>query len=71
LAGETGGRCFVVSPIDPIENIYSQIEEELRSQYGLGFTVDMTKPGRAYRKLRLTTTQRDLTVQTRDGYFPD
>ena len=32
--------CFEVSKKEPVEQIYSQIEEELRNQYNLGYTPD-------------------------------
>ena len=70
ISKETGGRLFEVSKKQPIDEIYSQIEEELRNQYSLGYTPDRTAteaPG--YRKIQLTTKQQDLTVQTRAGYY--
>jgi hypothetical protein len=43
----------------------------LRHQYSLGYTPDNTDDkNRLYRKLRLTTKQKGLTVQTREGYYP-
>jgi VWFA-related protein len=68
LSGETGGGYFEVSDDQPIEKIYTQIQEELRSQYSLGYTPDRAE-GAAYRKVRLTTIRKDLTVRTRDGYY--
>ena len=72
ISKETGGRLFEVSKKEPIDQIYSQIEEELRNQYNLGYTPDRKAadaPG--YRKIQLTTTQKDLTVQARQGYYPN
>jgi VWFA-related protein len=71
LAQETGGRCFIVSPNDSIEKIYAQIEEELRSQYSLGYSPDRTDASIKYRKIHLATRRRDLTVRTRDGYYAE
>src|SRR5580693_9069918 len=36
MSKETGGRFFEVSKKEPIDQIYAEINEELRSQYGLG-----------------------------------
>ncbi len=72
ISKETGGRLFEVSKKQPISEIYSQIEEELRNQYSLGYTPDRNEadaPG--YRKIQLSTKQKDLTVQTRQGYYAD
>jgi VWFA-related protein len=70
ISKETGGRLFEVSKKQPIGDIYVQIEEELRSQYSLGYTPG-SEPGQGYHKILLTTKQKDLIVQTRDGYYAD
>ena len=70
LSLETGAGFFEVSRKQPIEKIYDRIQEELRSQYSLGYTSD--KPdGGGYRKIRLTAKQKNLVVRTRDGYYAD
>jgi VWFA-related protein len=68
ISKETGGRLFKVSKKQPIEDIYSSIQEELRNQYSLGFTPDKTDAA-GYHKILLTTNQKDATVQTRDGFY--
>jgi VWFA-related protein len=68
ISKETGGRLFEVSKKETVDKIYSEIDEELRSQYSLGYTPDKnTGPG--YHKIQLTTKQKELTVQARDGYY--
>ena len=42
ISKQTGGRLFEVSKKLPIEQIYSQIQDELRNQYNLGYTPDRT-----------------------------
>ena len=70
ISKETGGRLFEVSKKQPIDQIYTSIAEELRNQYSLGYTPG---PGVApgYHKIHLTTKQKDMSVQTRDGYYSD
>lgn len=58
MARETGGAV--------LEN-FNRIQQELRSQYSLGFSPGSGKAG--YRKLRVQLKQRGLTAQARDGYF--
>jgi VWFA-related protein len=70
LAEETGGGFFEVSEDNPIDKIYAQIEEELRSQYSIGYTPSRVDKNGKYRKLKLTTVQTNLIVRTRDGYYP-
>jgi VWFA-related protein len=69
MAKETGGRFFEVSKKLPINEIYTQIEDELRSQYSLGYTPGKADSGSGYHKINLTTTDKDLIVQTREGYY--
>ncbi len=70
ISSETGGRLFEVSKKQSVDQIYRQIEEELRSQYSLGYTPDAAA-GTGYHKIHLTTKQKDLVVQAREGYYAD
>jgi len=69
ISKETGGRMFEVSGKESVSRIYSQIEEELRNQYSLGYTPDRPDPGAGYHKISLKTRQKDLVVQARTGYY--
>src|SRR5262249_30791248 len=69
ISKETGGRLFEVSGKETVGKIYSQIEDELRNQYNLGYTPDRTDPGAGYHKISLKTKQKDLVVQARAGYY--
>jgi VWFA-related protein len=71
LSKKTGGRLFEVSKKQPIEQIYDHIEEELRNQYNLGYTPDRPNPGPGYHKITLTTKEKHLIVQARDGYYAE
>ncbi len=68
ISKETGGRFFEVSKKEPIDQIYSSIQEELRNQYSLGFTPDKADTA-SYHKIVLKTKQKDTSVQTRDGFY--
>jgi VWFA-related protein len=69
ISKETGGRFFEVSKKQSIDEIYASIEEELRNQYSLGYTPDKADAAPGYHKIQLTTMQKDVVVQTRDGYY--
>jgi VWFA-related protein len=69
ISNETGGRFFEVSKKQPIDQIYASIDEELRNQYSLGYAPDKTDATTGYHKIHLTTKQKELVVQTRDGYY--
>ena len=69
ISRETGGRFFEVTKKQPIDQIYAQIEQELRNQYSLGYTPTKEVAGTGYHKITLTTGNKDLAVQTREGYY--
>jgi len=47
------------------------VEQELRNQYSLGYSPDKAVAGAGYHKITLATTNKDLTVQTREGYYAE
>jgi VWFA-related protein len=69
VARETGGRFFEVSHHMPIDKVFAAIEEDLRNQYSIGYSPDQPPEG-GYRHIHLTTKQKGLVVQTREGYYP-
>jgi VWFA-related protein len=69
ISKETGGAFFEVSKKLPIEKIYEQIEDELRSQYNLGYTPDKSDAGSSFRKIKVTAKGKGLVVQAREGYY--
>ncbi len=68
ISKETGGRLFEISKKEPIDQIFSNIEEELRNQYNIGYA-PASDLGPGYHKLQLATKQKDMTVRARDGYY--
>ena len=72
ISQPTGGRLFEVSKKLPVDQIYAQIEQELRTQYNLGYTPDRAEATAAgYHKIQLSTKKKDLVIQARDGYYSD
>jgi VWFA-related protein len=71
ISRETGGRFFEVSKKQTIDDIYTALDEELRNQYGLGYVPNKADVAPGYHKILLTVKQKDLTVQTREGYYAD
>jgi VWFA-related protein len=69
ISRETGGAYFEVSKKKTVDQIYSQIEEDLRNQYSLGYTSDRPDTETGYRKIQLTVKQKGFIVQARDGYY--
>jgi VWFA-related protein len=68
LSSETGGAMFEVTEDLSINEVFAQIEEELRNQYSLGFTPSAGTPG-AQRQLELRVRDKKLTVRARKSYY--
>jgi VWFA-related protein len=69
MSQETGGGFYEVSKKQTFEQIFDQIQDELRSQYNLGYVSDVPVRISEFRKIQLTTTKKGLTVQARDRYW--
>lgn len=69
IARETGGRFFQVSHSHPLDKIYAEIQEDLRSQYSIGYTPEPPSQGGVYRHVHLTSKRKNMTVVTREGYY--
>jgi VWFA-related protein len=70
IAETTGGRAFFPFKIQDVANAFSDIQDELRSQYVLAYKpADFLADGR-YRTIEIDTpTNRKLKVRARKGYF--
>jgi VWFA-related protein len=70
ISKATGGRMFEVSKKETLDKIYQQIQDDLRNQYNLGYTPNRASDDLSdYHKIHLTTKNKDLVVQARDGYY--
>jgi VWFA-related protein len=67
ISKSTGGGYFEFKK--SLDEIYTQIDEELRNQYSIGYTSDKPESDGGFRKIELTIKQKGLTVQSRDGYY--
>lgn len=69
LSRETGGGYFEVSKKQNIDQIFDAIQDELRSQYSLGYVSDRPPTIGEFRKIQLKLATPGLTVQARNRYF--
>jgi VWFA-related protein len=69
MAKETGGGFFDVSKKHGIDQTYAAIQDELRSQYSLGYVSDQPVRISEFRKIQLSVKQKGLVVQARDRYW--
>ena len=69
LSKETGGGFFEVSKKRNIDQVFGVIEQELRSQYSLGFVSDQPVRVSEFRELQVAIREKGLIVQSRDRYW--
>jgi VWFA-related protein len=69
LAQDTGGSYFEVSKKLSIDQVYALIEEDLRSQYSLGYVSDRPAKGAEFRRIQLTVKRPGMVVHSRDRYW--
>jgi VWFA-related protein len=69
LARETGGAFYEVSKRMAIDQIFALIQNELRSQYNLGYVSNIPVQLSEFRRIQLTTRTPGLLVQARDRYW--
>ncbi|HTS77285.1 MAG TPA: VWA domain-containing protein [Bryobacteraceae bacterium] len=67
FADETGGTFFEIKK-QSLDDIYRQLQDELRSEYSLGYTPDKDT-GSGFRAIKVTTKEKGLIVHARDGYY--
>ena len=69
LALETGGRSFFPAKIDDLNGVYSQIADELASQYTIGYTSKNPRRDGAFRRIDVRVTRQNATARTKRGYY--
>ncbi|MCL6544980.1 MAG: VWA domain-containing protein [Bryobacteraceae bacterium] len=69
MSEETGGRLFRVDRKYTLERIFSEIEEEMRSQYSIGYVPVVAPTPGTYRRLEVRVRQKGMKVQARKGYY--
>ncbi|MDE3197235.1 MAG: VWA domain-containing protein [Acidobacteriota bacterium] len=69
MSHETGGGYFEVSKKFTIDQVFAAIQDELRSQYNLGYVSDVPVRISEFRKLAVAVKEAGYTVQARDRYW--
>lgn len=69
IADATGGRAFFPFKIEEVADAFSQIQEELRSQYAIAYRpAEFVQDGR-YRTIDIESLNKKYKVRGRKGYF--
>lgn len=69
MAEQTGGRVYKVDRKHSLADIFRELQEELRSQYAIGYTPSNPAKDGGFRKLEVRTRDKNLKVQARTGYY--
>jgi VWFA-related protein len=69
MSDETGGHVYRVDRRHTLDQVFQELQEEMRSQYSIGYTpINDVKDG-SYRKLDVRLSNKDLKAQARKGYY--
>jgi Ca-activated chloride channel family protein len=71
LAKPTGGRMFMTGKKQTLEEIFRVIEEELRSQYSIGYIPTNREHDGKFHKLDVKALTPGLRVSSRRGYYAE
>jgi VWFA-related protein len=69
MSEETGGRVYKVDRKHPLEAVFQELQDEMRSQYSIGYTPENASKDGSYRKLEVRLANKDLKAQARKGYY--
>ncbi len=70
LADATGGRAFFPFKVQDVANAFSEIQDELRSQYALAYKPSSLQPDGRYHAIDIEAqNHKNLKVRARKGYF--
>ena len=70
IADQTGGRMYSPWRIEDLSGVYSEIADDLRIQYRLGYTSSNPVQDGSWRKIRVKIKNRPNAVaRTRKGYY--
>jgi Ca-activated chloride channel family protein len=69
IAKETGGNIFFPFKIEDLEDAFRQINQELRSQYSIGYVSTNSARDGSYRKIEIKVSERGLKLSHRKGYY--
>jgi VWFA-related protein len=69
MSEDTGGRLFRVERKTTLEEVFKQLEDEMRSQYTLSYSSTNKNRDGGFRKLEIRPKTKEYKVQARKGYY--
>ena len=68
LATRSGGRLVRADTLSSLPDAFAQIAAELRTQYAIGYYPTNKERDGKYRKIKVTSTRKNVKVRARPGY---
>jgi VWFA-related protein len=69
MSDETGGHVYKVDRGHPLDMVFRELQDEMRSQYSIGYTPTNGLKDGSYRHLDVKLANKDLKAQARKGYY--
>jgi VWFA-related protein len=69
MSSDTGGKVFDVDRRHTLDDAFREIQDDMRSQYAIGYTPTNARKDGTFRKIDLRVSNKDYKVQTRKGYY--
>jgi VWFA-related protein len=69
MSNETGGHVYKVDRRHTLEDVFKELQDEMRSQYAIGYTPTNADKDGSFRKLDIRVSDKNLKVQARKGYY--
>jgi VWFA-related protein len=69
MSDETGGHVYKVDRSHTLDQVFRELQEEMRSQYSIGYTPTNDVKDGSYRRLDIKLANKDLKAQARKGYY--
>jgi VWFA-related protein len=69
MSDETGGRVYRVDRKHTLEQVFKELQDEMRSQYSIAYTPANDRKDGTYRKIDIKLSNKDLKAQARKGYY--
>jgi len=69
MSDETGGHVYKVDRRVTLEQVFKELQDEMRSQYSIAYTPTNDRKDGSYRKLEIKLSNKDYKAQARKGYY--
>jgi VWFA-related protein len=69
MSSETGGQVFKVDRNHSLDEIFREIQDEMRSQYAISYQPPNPKRDGSYHKIDIKLANKDYKPQARKGYY--